>query len=131
MTYRSRYDGRQKAVDILFGIPCVALLVASFGASIVPLQCYMLAAVPFYIVTSDLVRWGTPDFGSRWFWQSYGLIAAMVAFAVYGWFQFSGLLRDLDVQLPTRMLFGYVTVAAILEAFISIRIVKATRPKQP
>jgi hypothetical protein len=70
-----------------------------------------------------------PSFGSRWFWKSMIPIVAMhaVVLSVLLWvtLQFSGS----DFKLPTRMVYGFVSVGVMIEWYVSLRIIGALRPK--
>lgn len=112
MAYQTLFEKRDKAAFAQFALPVAALLIWDLVARNSParllLSCYLLAAIPFYLLSGSY-----PPFGSRWFWKAMLPITAIAALGVYQQFVISGWFEYLEVSLPARMAFGYTGSFAV------------------
>ena len=87
------------------------------------LQAYLLTGGLFGI----LLIGDYPPVGSRWYWKSMLPIFVLHTAVVFGLLGLTVQMAPLNLQLPTRMIYGFVGAAVVVEWWISLRVIELFR----
>jgi hypothetical protein len=128
MSYREKGDRLMYVLIACGAVPLVVWRMYAHTQSMWPdffLRAYLLTGVLFGI----LLIGDYPRPGTRWFWKSMIPIFVMHGLILAALLNISVQATPLDLQLPTRMIYGLVGVVVVLEWWLCLRIISMFRPK--